>query len=663
MLSDRVPVRGKPSRCVKTRRDARVGVDAGGTFTDVVVLDGGTAQALKVPTDVGLGEGLTRARELLTGRPTVVAGTTWVTNAVLERNLARTALVTTAGFADVLEIGRQARDDLYDLSRAARVAPPVPRELCFEVAERVGADGTPLRPLAEEETQRVAAAVRAAGVEAVAICLLHSYAHPQHEQQLAAALGALPALSVSHRVSRERREFERASTTALNAAVMPAIARYLSAQEEAVTAAFPGAPAFVVHSAGGMMTGERARVLPLATVMSGPAAGVAATARLARRFGLADVASLDMGGTSTDVCLLRGGIPATARDRRLGGHVVRLPAVAVESVGAGGGSVVWVDDVGALRVGPRSAGAVPGPAAYGRGGGEATVTDADVVLGLAGGLGGGLDLDGGLAREACARVGARLGLSAEEAAQATSQVTHAELERALRLVTVRRGYDLRGCTLVAFGGAGPMHAGAVALSAGIERVLVPAASSTFSALGCCLSELAFDDVRTCLAPLRETELPRVVRELERLVEDAAATVDDGHGVVRVLRALELRYHGQNDSLEVGFDGASSARKVRAGFDERHRSEFGYSTNEPVEVTAVRVRVWVDEGSEWASAPPTTAAGETEVGETAFGPVVRRGSVEQIAGPAVLVDQLSTVVVWPGQSARTDDEGNVWLERA
>src|SRR5204863_8854740 len=277
------------------------------------------------------------------------------------------------------------------------------------------------------------------------------------------------------------REFERASTTALNAAVMPLIDRYLRALDEASADSFPGASSFVVHSGGGMMTVARARLLPLSTVMSGPAAGVAATARLARRFGLERAVSLDMGGTSTDVCLLREGVPATARDRRLGGHVVRLPAVAVESIGAGGGSVVWVDDVGALRVGPRSAGAVPGPSAYGRGGREATVTDADVVLGLAGGIGGGLELDQGLAYEACARLGAQLGLSAEEAALATAEGTHAELERALRLVTVRRGHDLRACTLVAYGGAGPMHVGAVALSAGVERVLVPAASSTFPA--------------------------------------------------------------------------------------------------------------------------------------------------------------------------------------
>jgi N-methylhydantoinase A len=640
---------------------SRVGVDAGGTFTDVVVLADGVTQALKVPTDAGLAEGLTRARKLLTESPTVVAGTTWVTNAVLERKLARTALVTTAGFADVLEIGRQARDDLYDLSRPARVAPTVPRGLCFEVAERVGSDGSPLRPLTDDEVQRVAAAVRAADVEAVAICLLHSYAHPEHERRLAAAVGDLLALSVSHRVSRERREFERASTTALNAAVMPVMSRYLAAQEDAVAGSFPGAPAYVVHSAGGMMTAERARLLPLATVMSGPAAGVAAAARLARRFDLEHAVSLDMGGTSTDVCLLRSGIPATARDRRVGGHVVRLPSVAVESVGAGGGSVAWVDDVGALRIGPRSAGAVPGPAAYGRGGVEATVTDADVVLGLVGTLGGGLELDRELAHEACGRLGAQLGVSADEAAHVTVEVTRAEIERALRLVTVRRGYDLRACTLVAFGGAGPMHAGAVALAAGIERVLVPAASSTFSAVGCCLSELAFDDVRTCLARLDDRDWPRVTGELELLVDDAVAAVGDGD--VRIVRGVELRYRGQNDSLEVDVDGAASAQTLREAFDERHRSEYGYATDEPVDVTAVRARVWVDAGTGWARSSTADGGLDAELGETTFGPILQRGSVERLDGPALLADPLSTVVVWPGQTARTDDEGNVWLERA
>jgi N-methylhydantoinase A len=647
---------------VDTAPDARVGVDAGGTFTDVVVLDAGRAQSLKVPTDAGLGAGLGRALPLVGGAPAVVAGTTWVTNAVLEGRLARTALVTTEGFTDVLEIGRQARDYLYDLTRPARVRPVVPRELCFGVRERLAADGTALVPLDGEEVERVAAALRDAGVEAVAVCLLHSYANPAHEARLAAALEGIAALSVSHRVSRERREFERASTTALNAALILEIDRYLRGQEDAVAGSFPGSASFVVHSGGGMMTAERARVLPLATVMSGPAAGAAATARLARRFGLERAVSLDMGGTSTDVCLLRDGVPVTARDRRLAGHVVRLPAVAVESVGAGGGSIAWVDDVGALRVGPRSAGAVPGPAAYGRGGVEATVTDADVVLGLAT-SGGGLDLDVEAAREALARLGSRVGLSAADAARATLEVAHAEIERALRLVTVRRGHDLRACTLVAYGGAGPMHAGAVALSAGVERVLVPAFSSTFSALGCCLSELAVDDVRTCLAPLDNAAWPRVERELDGLVAELAASLDGGRGALRAARSLELRYRDQNDSLEVAVDGAASPADLRTAFEARHRSEFGYATNERVEVTAARARVWVAEAPSWPASRQVTNCHKDVLGETAFGPVLRRGAVDVVAGPAVLADELSTVVVWPGQRARTADDGNVWLERS
>jgi N-methylhydantoinase A len=647
--------------------EARIGLDSGGTFTDVVVLaPDGRASPLKAPSDAPPDELLSRCRALAAnGAQAVVTGTTRVTNAVLEGKLARTALVTTAGFRDVLAIGRQARDDLYDLRRPARVAPPVSRELCFEVAERLAADGTPLLALSDDEARRVAGLLHEAGVEAIAVCLLHAYANPEHEARLGAALGNELFVSLSHRVSRERREFERASTTALNAAVMPVIDAYLQTHEGAIARTFPRVPAFVVHSAGGMMSTARARRLPLATVMSGPAAGVAATARLARRLGLPRAVSLDMGGTSTDVCLLRDALPTSERERRLGGHVVRLPAVGVETIGAGGGSIAWIDDVGALRVGPRSAGADPGPAAYGRGGEELTVTDADVVLGLAGSFGGELELDPEPANEACARLGARLGLSAPDAARAVLEVTHAELDRALRLVTVRRGHDLRACTLVAYGGAGPMHAGAVALSAGVERVAVPALSSTFSALGCCLSELAVDDVRTCLADLDDPGEQRARAELERLVHDVVATLSDEpeEGALRVARSLELRYRGQNEALEVPADG-TTAETIAAAFHERHRAEFGYATDEPVEVTAVRARVWRDQGTEWARAVP--APTEIRVAETAFGQVLARGALEpgrRVRGPAVLADPLSTVVVWPGQVAWTDDDGTVWLERA
>ncbi len=645
----------------------RVGVDAGGTFVDLVAVDtrSGRARSTKVLSDARLTGALGAAAGLVAAPPeAVVAGTTRVTNAVLEGRFARTALVTTEGFRDVLAIGRQARDHLYDLRRPARVPPVVPRELRLEVRERVGADGGVLVPLAAPEVDRIAAAVRVTGAEAVAVCLLNAWANPEHELRLAEALADVPALSLSHRVSRERREYERSSTTVLNAAVVPTIGRYLDDQQAAVAKVFPKTPPFVVHSAGGMMTVERAAALPLATVMSGPAAGVAATARLARRLELDRAVAVDMGGTSTDVCLLRSGVAATARDRTLAGHAVRLPAVAVESIGAGGGSIAGVDDVGALRVGPDSAGADPGPAAYGRGGTEPTVTDACVVLGVAGNWGGALTLDAGPAEEACERLGSRLELPGDEAARAIVAVAHAEMERALRLVTVRRGEDLRSCTLVAYGGAGPMHAGAVALAAGVDGVVVPALSSTFSALGCCLSELAVDDVRTVLADLDEAEWPRVEGELEDLVGELEAELGDGGGgTVRALRSLELRYRGQNDALEVTLDGAASVPALAAAFHERHRAEYGYATDEPVEVTAVRARLWLDEGTGWAA--PAPEAADLELGETSFGPVLGRAALEpgrRVAGPAVLADALSTVVVWPGLSARTDEDGNVWLER-
>jgi N-methylhydantoinase A len=674
MLASRFPIREKNFHMSERRRHARVGVDAGGTFVDVVAFEParGIARAGKIPSDRGLDRALTLARGLLTEEPAaVVAGTTRVTNAALEGRLARTALVTTAGFADVLAIGRQTRDDLYDLHRPARVPPLVPRELVLEADERVGPAGEELGPLSAEEIDRIAEAVARAGVEAVAVCLLHSYANPEHESRLVAVLREVAPASASHEVARERREFERASTTALNAAALPEIGRYLSAHEGAVRSIFPGAASYVVHSSGGMMTPASARVLPLATVMSGPAAGVAATAGLARRLGIGRAVSLDMGGTSTDVCLLRDGLPATARDRTLGGHVVRLPAVAVESVGAGGGSIAWVDDVGALRLGPRSAGADPGPAAYGRGGSDPTVTDADVVLGTAGAWEGGISLNRDLAQEACARLGTSLGLSAEEAARAVVRVAHAELERALRLVTVRRGHDLRDCVLVAYGGAGPMHAGAVALAAGVPTVVVPPLSSTFSALGCCLSELAVEEVRTCLADLTDGEWPRVEAALEALVRNLAdGLAGNGSPDLHAVRSLELRYRGQNEELDVPLPPDASAPALRAAFRERHEGEFGYATDEPVEVTAVRARLWVDEGTPWAVGEAGT--GQAEVGETELrlaerplpAGVLHRGALEpgrRISGPAVLVDELSTVVVWPGLEARVDESGSVLLE--
>jgi len=345
----------------------RVGIDTGGTFADLVARPPGddAVRTMKLPRDAGP-ERIAEAVVGLgaSGPALIVHGTTHVTNAVLEGTFSRTALVTTRGFGDVLRIGRQARDDLYDLTRPARVAPVVGPELTFELDERCGPDGQVRQALEPAQLDELAAWVARTGAEAVAVCLLHAYANPEHERMVGAALGDRVAVSLSHEVTAEAREFERAAATALNAALAVQTRAYLGGLSAALALALPEAELFVVHSAGGMLPTEAVVDLPLATVMSGPAAGVTAVSRLVRRRSVAHAVAFDMGGTSTDVALLVDGAPDLARQRRVGGHVVRLPAIAVESIAVGGGSIVGVDDVGALTVGPRSAGAVPGPAAY-----------------------------------------------------------------------------------------------------------------------------------------------------------------------------------------------------------------------------------------------------------------------------------------------------------
>src|SRR5438132_10552578 len=355
------------------------------------------------------------------------------------------------------------------------------------------------------ELPAVVEALKREDVESVAVCLLHGYANPAHERALKAALAPHFAhLSIGSEINAEFREYERASTAVLNAAVMPLASRYLDELVAALGREAPGAVLHLLHSAGGMMSPQAARARPLAMAASGPAAGVAAAAHLARRLGLARALAFDMGGTTTDVCLIADGVAETSAQRKLGGYPVRLPMVAVESIGAGGGSIAYADEAGALKVGPRSAGAEPGPACYGLGGAEPTVTDADLVLGyLDPGrvYGGSIRLDPGRATATVEALGRRFGLSLVETAQGVVEVATANMLRALRLVSVQRGYDLRDFTLIAYGGAGPVHAGLLARQAGITRVIVPVHSGTFSALGCLVSPLRYDAVQTWRARL------------------------------------------------------------------------------------------------------------------------------------------------------------------
>ncbi len=520
-------------------------------------------------------------------------GTTVVTNAIVERRGARVGLITTRGFRDVLEIARQNRSHLYRLDLPAKPEPLVPRRLREEITERSGPDGSVQRPLALEELAGIVERFAREGVESVAVCLLHAYANPHHERALRAALAPHFALvSISSDVNAELREYERTATTVLNAKVMPLADRYLGELQSTVTATHPGTPMHLLHSAGGMMSIDMARARPLLMAMSGPAAGVAAAAWLTRTLHLDRALAFDMGGTTTDVCLIVDGAAETTAERRLGDVPVRLPMMAVESIGAGGGSVAFVDEAGALKVGPRSAGAQPGPAAYGQGGAEPTVTDANLILGYLNPeriYGGSIRLDRGRAEAAFTPLCRAFGLSLLDAAHGVVEVANANMLRALRLVSVQRGHDLRAFALIAYGGAGPIHAGALARLAGIRTVIVPALSGAFSALGCLVSPLRYDAVQSHRARLDTWDPKPLEERFAELVERCLAPLRD-EGVspesVAVSRSIDVRYVGQNYELGIPYE--RDVARLRAAFEQRHRQLYGYATGENVEVVNLRV---------------------------------------------------------------------------
>ncbi|HEY8338221.1 MAG TPA: hydantoinase/oxoprolinase family protein, partial [Egibacteraceae bacterium] len=547
-------------------------MDVGGTFTDVVVAGaGGALRATKVPTtpdDQGEGvvDGLAVGTALVDARvaavDTVAHGTTTATNAILERRVARTALVVTEGFADVLVIGRQQRPSLYDLD-VVRPEPLVSADHVVTVVERTAPDGSAVRPLTDAEVARVVDAVAALAPESVALSLLFSYAGPAHEERLEAALAARLAVPItrSSALLPEFREYERTSTCVLNAAVAPVMGRYLSGLRRRL----PHCAISVMTSGGGTAAVEAAAAAPVHTLLSGPAAGVVAAAAVAASAGFADAVAFDMGGTSTDVCLIRGGRPEVTTEAEIGGLPLGTSAVAIHTVGAGGGSIAEIDRGGALRVGPRSAGARPGPACYGHGGSEPTVTDAHCVLGHLDAereLGGGLRLDADAAAAALARLPADAG-----GADGVLTVVRATMGRALRRVTTQRGVDPRGLALVAFGGAGPLHATALARELGCAAVVVPPAAGVLSALGLLLAPPRHETSRT-VAASPGPHLEPVWQELA-----AAATAElAGHtrGPVTVTRVVDARYLGQSHELRlVVGEGADVAALLHAAHEQAY----------------------------------------------------------------------------------------------
>jgi N-methylhydantoinase A len=671
----------------------RVAIDIGGTFTDVAVLDpetGALSLAKADTTPSRLDDGVMAALEPADIDPpqvrTLIHGTTVVINAITERRGVTTALVTTRGFRDVLLIGRANRPDLYNLAYR-KPEPFVPRRLCFEVTERMTYRGEPLTQLAEDEIPRVADAIRAAGVRATAVCFLHSWANPSHERRAVELLtDLLPDVEIvaSHEVSSQWREFERTSTTVLAAYVKPVVAGYLSSLAARVRATGVSGRMYVMRSAGGVSSFDRALTSPINLLESGPVAGVTAAAEVGRRIGARHVLALDVGGTTAKTSAIRGGrmrietLHHVERTPTSAGYPIQVPVVEITEIGAGGGSIGWVDGAGGLHVGPRSAGADPGPACYGRGGTEATLTDANLVAGRLDPdyfLGGTMRLEPEASRAALARLGDALGgLGARTAARGVLRYSIAQMAHALRLVTLRRGYDPRDFTFVAYGGAGPLHAVLLARELGIARTVVPPAPGHLSAFGMLLGGLRADAVRTHLGPLEPQRLQQLFAELEKEATDALEESATG---LEVERFLELRYVGQEHTLEIAVPNGALDTDVigqlRTDFDRRSQEAYAFSL--PVDVQVVAGRVSVTSPFDpvgWPSSSDASAARELDArevdldqhGDVVTADVIDRAAMEpgrSVDGPCIVEEPASTTLVLPGQRVRSDELGNLVIE--
>jgi N-methylhydantoinase A len=657
-----------------------VGTDIGGTFTDIIAIrrGSGDTRIAKVPSRPQAPvEAMLEAIEAV-GLQTsqvkrFVHGTTRVTNAIVEDRLPKVALVATAGFEDVLDIARYRRRDLYRLDIPPKSPPLVPRELCFGLVERLDHEGNVLTPLQDREIDRLVIWLKHTGVQSVAVALLHAYANQVHERLVAERLMAIvPHVSLSHEVNPEAREYERTSSTVFNAAAMPIAVEYLSELERRLPIG-PGLQVF--HSAGAMVPIAAVKRRPMVMAMSGPAAGVSASVNIARQLGISRMLTFDMGGTTTDVCLIIDGQAEMADGRMLGDRPLRQPMLAVHSIGAGGGSIVR-NGPGGLTVGPQSAGSEPGPACYDRGGTVPTITDANAVLGYLNPetrLGDRIGLDIEAARRAIAPIAQALTLSLEETALGIVKVANATMARALRRVTVERGIDGRDCTLLAFGGGGPMHGAGLADIYGIGSIVVPNASSAFSALGCLTADFSFLQQQTLRIALNGIDLDRVLRRIAALVEQALEPLI-ANGVARATIEVELvalmRYAAQNDAIAVPFALPLDPARLREDFIGRHRELFGYATAESCVIESLRVQA--RRPSATIVDRPTTAVRELratsrqcsfEGAHDVATRIVDRASMsEAVRGPAIIEDAWSTVVIPPGWLAKPDTIGHLFLTK-
>ena len=649
-----------------------LGVDTGGTFTDLVLVDGAEVRTLKLPStpDDPSRAVLDGVRQLCGEGPVlVVHGSTVATNALLEGKGAQVALLVTAGFRDLLPIGRQNRPRLYAL-HPCRGPALVAREATLEVAERVLADGSVEAPLSAAEVARLVVAVQQLGVEAVAISLLHAYANPAHEERLLAALEAAGCnVSASHRILPEIREFERTATTAVNAAVAPIMSRYLGRLQ----AGLGFSRLRIMQSNGGAITAGTAAAEAVRTILSGPAGGMVGAFAAAKRAGFSRILTFDMGGTSTDVGLCPGAIP-TSSETVLAGWPLRVPMIDLHTVGAGGGSIARLDAGGALRVGPQSAGAVPGPVCYGRGGSEVTVTDANLYLGrllperfLGGRMP--LDLDG--CRRALEALAAAAGLAPRRLAEGVLEVAEATMAGALRVVSVQRGEDPRDFVLLPFGGAGGLHACALAEQLGMRRIFIPVNPGLLSAVGLVLADVIRDYSQTVLLPgdTPAAELVGLFAPLEARARAELAAEGVAAAALELKASLDIRYRGQSFEVNVPW-----TEDFREAFHRRHRERYGHSdSGRALELVTLRLRA-VGRSRHPEPTPARHPAGAAQAlesrqmilaGQECACPVYAREALPAgaaLAGPALIVEAHATHLLAPGWQATVDALGNLLLER-
>ncbi len=673
----------------------RVGVDAGGTFTDVCLVgDQGGLAVYKLsssPQDASraIADGVAQILRQEGESPENVAylghGTTVATNALLERRGVSVGVVTTKGFRDLLELGRQQRPDLYDL-QADKPEPLVRRAYRKDVAERVQATGEVLQPLGLDEVREAVRDLRDEGVTAYAVCFLYSYLRPQHED----AVGTIIAeehpgafVSLSHDVLAEFREYERLSTTVVNSYVGPIMSRYIQRLRERFTEIGVPTSPFITQSNGGIISLDVAARAPVRTVLSGPAAGTVGAIAVGTAAGYPDIISFDMGGTSTDVALITGGQSSIKMEQDVAGYPIRSPMLDINTVGAGGGSIAWIDSGGHLKVGPQSAGAEPGPACYRRGGTEATVTDANVALGIMSRqalLGGRMPIDASAADQAVDNLAERLQLHREEVAQGIISLATMNMARAIRVISVERGHDPRDYTMVAFGGAGPLHAARLARELDIPRVLVPTIPGILSAFGLLMADLRTDFSRTVVVPMASESLPNINAAFGELAEGAQAWfLQEGINEARrqIRRIADMRYVGQNYELSVPVPdqplSGTDLPGILSAFHAAHDQAYGFAAaDEPVQLVTIRLEATGNVTKPELKRVPSGGSRDTarigtrhtylpELGGWSDVPLYDRGQLPSgvcIEGPAIIEQMDSTTLVLPGQSADVDHYGNL-----